>query len=64
LPNVAGLENGRVASTTNMTSACRSLEPLLDTCMGTSAPWPVSDLPLVMRIVPCGVRMLCSPAST
>ena len=41
--NVAGDENGLVASTTNITSACRSAEPLLETCIGVSAPWPVSD---------------------
>jgi len=36
--NVAGDENGLPASTTNITSACRSVVPLLETCIGTSAP--------------------------
>jgi hypothetical protein len=34
----AGDENGLVASTTNITRACRSVEPLLETCIGMSAP--------------------------
>lgn len=39
---VAAGENGFVASTTNITSAFRSVEPLLLTSMGTSAPHPAS----------------------
>lgn len=35
---VAGDENGFVASTTNMTREWRSLSPLLETCIGMSAP--------------------------
>ena len=34
----AGDENGLVASTTNITSARRSVEPQLETCIGVSAP--------------------------
>jgi hypothetical protein len=41
--NLAGDENGLSASTTNITSACRSVEPLLETCIGISAPWPARD---------------------
>ncbi len=36
--NTAGVENGLVASNTNITKACRSVEPLIETCIGTSAP--------------------------
>ena len=35
---VAGDENGLVASTTNITKARKSVEPLLETCIGVSAP--------------------------
>jgi hypothetical protein len=45
----AGLENGLVASSTNITSAWRSTEPLLDTCIGVSAPCAMCsdfDVPL------------------
>jgi hypothetical protein len=38
--NLAGDENGFAASTTNMTSECRSVEPLLETCIGVLAPCP------------------------
>jgi hypothetical protein len=34
----AGDENGLVASTTNITRECRSVEPLLEACIGMSAP--------------------------
>jgi hypothetical protein len=34
----AGDENGLVASTTNITRECRSVEPLLSACIGISAP--------------------------
>ena len=36
--NVAGEEKGLVASTTNITSASRPVEPQLETCNGVSAP--------------------------
>lgn len=36
--NFAGDEKGLLASTTNITSECRSEEPLLETCIGVSAP--------------------------
>ena len=36
--NFAGEEAGLVASSTNITKASKSVEPLLETCMGTSAP--------------------------
>src|SRR5262245_57638114 len=39
--NLAGDENGLVASTTNITSACSSVEPPLETCIGV--PLPASD---------------------
>src|SRR5258708_33126048 len=56
--NFAGDENGLDASTTNITSACRSVVPLLETCIGVSAPWPVSALPAPTRITPWGVWLL------
>lgn len=62
--SVAGDENGLDASTTNITSACRSLVPLLDTCIAMSAPWPGSTWPAATRSVSCAPRMLCSPSST
>jgi hypothetical protein len=40
---VAGDEKGLVASFTNMTSAFRSLLPLLDTCIGVSGGCPGLD---------------------
>jgi hypothetical protein len=36
----AGVENGLLASTTNMMSALTSVVPLLKTCIGVSAAWP------------------------
>src|SRR5258708_31810028 len=61
---VACDENGLPASTRNITRACRSVVPLLDTCMALSAPWPAAACPACTRIVPCSPRMLCSPVST
>ena len=46
-----------------MTSACRSTEPLLETCISVAA-WPASALPVPTRITACGVRKVCSPATT
>ena len=34
----AGDENGRLASTTNVTSDCKLREPLLETCIAIAAP--------------------------
>jgi hypothetical protein len=36
--NLAGDEKGLVASTTNITKECKSVEPLLETCIGVLAP--------------------------
>jgi hypothetical protein len=49
---VAGLENGLVASTTNMISARRSTEPVLEACIGVSASCPASALPAATRFTP------------
>lgn len=62
--SVAGLENGLVASTTNMTRARSSIEPLLETCIGVPGPWPAAALPAPIRFTPWGPRKVCSPAST
>jgi hypothetical protein len=43
--NLAGDEKGRVASTTNITRALRSLAPLLETSIGVSGPCPVMNWP-------------------
>ena len=43
--NLAGNENGRVASTRNMTSWSRSVLPALKTSIGISAPCPFMDWP-------------------
>lgn len=40
--NVAGEEKGLVASTTNITTACKSVQPLLETCSGVLPPGPAS----------------------
>jgi hypothetical protein len=40
---LAGEENGFEASTTNISSECRFAAPLLETCIGVSAPWPTMD---------------------
>jgi len=40
---VAGDENGLVASTTCITSMCRSVDPLLEFCTGVSVPLPTAD---------------------
>ncbi len=45
---LAGDENGLVASTTNITSACRSVVPPLDTCIGVSLPLPGWDWPVLI----------------
>src|SRR5262245_20828788 len=62
--NFAGLENGLVASSTNMTRARRSAVPLLEACIGVSGPCPASALPAAIRTTPWGVLKLCSPDST
>ena len=36
--NLAGDENGLLASTTNKANSCKSAEPLLDTSIGVSPP--------------------------
>lgn len=61
---LAGDENGRSASTTNITSARSSPEPLLETCIGIPAPRPASARPAATFITPSGPRMLCSPLRT
>ena len=62
--SLAGDENGRVASTTNMTRALRSLVPLLETSMGISGPCPVIDWPASTWLTPCGVLWPSCPVST
>ena len=53
--NLAGTENGLVASTTNMISADRSVVPLLKTCIGIPAGCPSIVLPASTWATPCGV---------
>src|SRR4030088_237776 len=62
--NFAGDENGLGWATTKIPSQCRPVVPLLETCIGVSAPWPVSVLPAPTRITPWGVCLLDSPAIT
>src|SRR5262249_52880872 len=62
--SVAGVENGRVASTTNITREYRSTEPLLLACMAVSGAWPASALPAPIRFTPWGVLNVCSPDTT
>ena len=60
----AGEENGLSASTTNMTKACRSLVPVLETSIAFSAPCPASPCPAATFMALEALRMLCSPDST
>ncbi len=62
--NVAGEENGLVASTTNMTSAFRSLVPLLETSITVPGSCPGIAWPAPTDITPCGVFWLNSPVNT
>jgi hypothetical protein len=50
--NVAGAEKGLSASTTNITLERRSVDPLLETYIGMSAPWPAMDHPAPIRETP------------
>ena len=61
---VAGDENGLVASTTNMTSAFRSVVPLLETSIGMPGPCPGMDCPASTWLTPCGLFWLSCPLST
>ena len=61
---VVGDEKGLVASATNITSAFRSLVPLLDTCIGMPGPCPGMTWPASTWLTPCGVFWLSSPVNT
>ena len=43
--SVAGAEKSLPALTTNIASASKSVDPLLDTCIAWWAPWPASAWP-------------------
>jgi hypothetical protein len=54
--NLAGTENGLVASTTNIMSAFNSVVPLLKTSIVVPAGCPFIECPASTFITPCGVR--------
>src|SRR4249919_3946954 len=54
--NLAGTENGLVASTTNIMRAVNSVVPLLKTSMVIPAECPFIECPASTFITPCGVR--------
>lgn len=62
--NLAGDENGLVASTTNITRAFKSLAPLLEISIGKPGARPGIDSPALMCATPLGVFWLSSPLST
>ena len=62
--NLAGSENGLVASTTNIMSASSSVVPLLKTSIVIPAGCPFIECPASTFITPCGVRCPNLPAIT
>ena len=62
--NLAGTENGLVASTTNIMSASSSVVPLLKTSIVIPAGCPFIECPASTFITPCGVRCPNLPAIT
>ena len=60
----AGEENGREASTTNITRASRSFAPLLETSIGRPGACPAMDWPASTDTMPCGVLWPSLPLST
>ena len=62
--NLAGSENGLVASTTNIMRAVNSVVPLLKTSIVIPAECPFIECPASTFITPCGVRWPKVPATT
>src|SRR5262245_21864904 len=62
--NLAGTENGLVASTTNIISAANSVVPPLKTSIVVPAGCPFIAWPASTFITPSGVRWLNLPATT
>ena len=62
--NLAGTENGLVASTTNIMRAVNSVVPLLKTSIVIPAECPFIECPASTFITPCAVRWPNLPVAT